>query len=692
MKKKYLVTVISCLFSSFVNSAETLLDDVVVSVTRAEQNSFDAPGSIQSVNRNQIENAGAQINISESLATIPGVVSLNRNNFAQDLQVSIRGYGSRAPFGVRGVKLFIDGIPQTLADGQGQTSQFALTSTERIEVLRGPISSLYGNASGGVLQVFTKNPTEVPELSVGTNWGAYGLLHSNVQYSEKKSNVGIVVDAARFESTGFRSYSEAKRDHLNTKLDFETDRGKASLIVNYLDNKLAQDPGSLTQSQYTSNPYQVQTGNKEYGAGKSFTQGIYGINFDGKVNSDFTYNFRTYYGNRHLDNPTRTSSTYIVLDRDFMGAAASTSIKTFLAGVPVKYTSGIEYDYLFDKRLGYTNQLGGIKGTLNRDEDNIAYNAGAFIQSEWFLSERFTGLLAARYSAVKLQVKDRFLSDASKDGSGSKKYSGFSPVAGLTYHLNNSTNLYAQIGAAYETPTLNEVLYTPTAFNASTNKFYSGISAGKSIQSEIGLKWRYLNQAKLDLAIFHAKTSNDLVPYFLSTSGSTWQNADTSRYGLELSGFAIVTPKVIARGALTLINARYDQAISVSSGAVSAGSKLPGVPQNQFYVELSWRSVDWAVKAKQTFSEIGIEYRSAGKMYADSRNQYSTDGYQLTALRIAQNFVSGPHRLTLLGRMDNLFDHKYVSSVVVDQASSQYFEPGAPRSWLLGIKYSLNFN
>lgn len=701
MKKTYLATAVAALFAAPITTAiaaDTLLDDVVVSSSRSEQRSFDAPGSIQSVNRAQIESGGPQINLSESLVGIPGVSAGNRNNYAQDLQISIRGYGARAPFGVRGVKLFVDGIPQTIADGQGQTSQFAITSADRIEVLKGPISSLYGNASGGVLQVFTRSPGEKPELTVGNTWGSYGLNHANVQYSEKKGNIGIVLDSAHFKSEGFRQYSEAEREHLNAKLELETERGKASFIVNYLDNKKSQDPGTLKIDQFIANPYQVQpntvsgsvTGNNIlYKAGKSFTQTIYGVNFDGKINSDTTYNYRVYYGDRNLDNPTRTNNTYIVVDREFMGAAASVSSRAQVASIPVKFTSGAEYDYVKDKRLGYTNNLGS-KGQLNRQEDNLANSFGAYAQSEWYLSPKYTGLLGLRFTSVRLEVKDQYLVD-NLNGSGSKTYQGISSVGGLTYHLNPNTNLYAQIGTGFETPTLNEVLYTPSG-SSSSNKFYGGISAARSLQSEIGMKWRDSNQAKLDLAFFHAKTKNDIAPYFLSTSGSTFQNADTEKIGFELSGLKVLPLNLAIRGAFTLISAKYDQNTSVSSGTVNNGNKIPGIAENQLYLDLAWRSTDWLVKPKTTYTEAAVDYKSVGKMYADSRNLYVADSYKLLGARVSHNVKNGPHTLTMFGRVDNISNKVYVSSVVVDQVTNNYYEPGMPRNWILGVKYSLAMN
>jgi iron complex outermembrane recepter protein len=691
MKKTYLATAVAALFVSPITTAiaaDTLLDDVVVSSSRSEQRSFDAPGSIQSVNRSQIENGGPQINLSESLAAIPGINAANRNNYAQDLQVSIRGFGARAPFGVRGVKMFIDGLPASLADGQGQTSQFAITSADRIEVLRGPISSLYGNASGGVLQVFTRNPSEQPELIVADTFGSYGLNHKNIQYSEKRGDIGIVVDSSNFKSDGFRQYSAVEREHLNAKFVIETERGKASIITNYLDNKYAQEPGSLTADQYRDTPYMAQSANITGKYGKSFTQGIYGLVFDGKINSDTSYSYRLYSGNRKLDNP---GGAYFVIDRKIHGGAASISTNSIVANTPVKLTAGIEYDYYKDYRLGYSNSNGN-KGQQTRDEDNIASSYGGYIQSEWLLSEKYTGLLGLRYSSIKIEVNDFWpvtTTPSNPDSSGSKTFNGISPVVGLTHHLNQQTNIYAQIGRGFESPTMNELLYKIKADGTSfENKYDYSVGAAKSLQSEVGLKWRDQNRATLDLSAFHIKTKDDILPRVSRTTGSTWLNADTEKYGLELSGLKVLPYNFAMRGALTLITAKYSE----SAGSAVKGGKIPGIPQSQIYLDLSWRSNGWLNKSKMTYTEAGIDYRSVGKSYANSDNSELASAYQLFGLKVSHNIKYGSHSLSLFGRLDNIFDKKYVSSVVVNQEERKYYEPGMPRNWIVGVKYSLAMN
>src|SRR5665647_1518334 len=237
-----------------------VLPDVVVSASRAEQRSFDAPTAIQSIDRATIENAGPQVNLSESLNRVPGLTILNRQNYAQDLQVSIRGFGARSPFGIRGIRLLIDGIPATTPDGQGQGSSISLTSTDRIEVLRGPLAQLYGNSAGGVIQAFTRDAPAQPEFGAQYYVGSYGMRRSDWQYAGRVGEVGLVADYSTFDTDGYRDNSKTERKQFNGKLSFDpSEKTHVNVVFNQFDMPLAQDPLGLTAAQMAANPAQAGT-------------------------------------------------------------------------------------------------------------------------------------------------------------------------------------------------------------------------------------------------------------------------------------------------------------------------------------------------------------------------------------------------------------------------------------------------
>jgi len=664
-----------------------MLDEVVVSASRSEQQAFDAPGSIDVVGRSRIESSGPQVNISEALGLVPGINVANRSNYAQDLQVSIRGFGSRAPFGVRGVRLMIDGLPQTLPDGQGQTSQFAATSTDRIEVLRGPIAALYGNASGGLIQSFTRDPSATPELQVGFFAGSEDLYRSSLQYSETRGNVGLVVDYGALSSVGFRQYSAAQRDHLNAKLVVANESGKTAYIVNVLDQKKGEDPGSQTLANFQSTPYKADSSNFSYKAGKTFLQTLTGVVDDRDLGGASTLQTRAFFGSRQLDNPGRTASPYILVDRVQAGVGATFAMDTILMGTPGRLRLGFEAEKVSDARTARTNSNGVPSGAISRDEDNIATSQGVFVQSNWSLSDQWSALAGLRASLVTLSVKDYYLSDG-RDGSGSRTQFGLSPVLGLTRHISQFTNLYINVGRSFETPTLNEVIYKESG-GASVNSFNGGLSAARSSQIELGVKSKLAAGSGVSAAVFYTETKDDIVPLRVSSSSATWQNADTKRQGFELGGYAQIGGGLRASASVSLVQGIYAERVSILGDVQTApsGNRLAGIPNDRLSFELVWGDAK-PRKSGGVASELGLEFTSVGKIYANSSNAESTSRYSLVNLRSAVSYPIWGGALKGVARIDNLSDRVYAGSIIGDQESKRYYEPGAPRSYLLGIQFT----
>ena len=328
MKKTYLATVVAALFASPITTAiaaDTLLDDVVVSSSRSEQRSFDAPAAIQSLSREVIQDSGPQMNASESLNKIPGIVASNRQNYAQDLQISIRGFGSRTKFGVRGVRLIIDSIPATIPDGQGQSSSISLTSLDRIEVLRGPMAQLYGNSAGGVVQAFTREAPEVTELMLQGYYGSYGTYRTDWQYAQKIGQFGLVADYSTFKTDGYRQNSQTERNQFNGKFTYDhDDKTKFTLIANYFDLPYAYDPAGITRADFESKGglYSRYTAYPTLRLRKTIEQTQVGGVFDRKLDGNSAISIRVYSGNRtntHFNNFTNDPPTYVGLDRNYKG-------------------------------------------------------------------------------------------------------------------------------------------------------------------------------------------------------------------------------------------------------------------------------------------------------------------------------------------------------------------------------------
>jgi len=514
--------------------AQTLAP-VVVSASRAEQRSFDAPAAVVAIDADTIQNAGPQVNLSESLNRVPGLTILNRQNYAQDLQVSIRGFGARSAFGIRGIRLLVDGIPATTPDGQGQGSSISLTSTERIEVLRGPLAQLYGNSSGGVIQAFTRDAPVQPEVAAQLYAGSYGMLRTDWQYAGKVGNYGLVANYNTFSADGFRAHSKTERKQFNGKLSFDAgDATKVNVIFNRFDMPLALDPTGLTAAQLATDPSQAGTNAIARNARKIVVQNQLGTSIKHNFDADRSLTARLYAGTRdntqYQTGAAAGTGAWVGLERNYSGAGLQYNAMSKIGTTPVTWVVGYEYDRSKETRQGGVAAL-GEKTTTARNENNQASNNDLFVQATALVSEKISLVGGLRYSSVSFKSSDNYLTDG--DGSGFTNYKATSPVLGLTYHANDSLNLYANYGKGFESPTLAEVAYK----GAATPAFNTSINASKSKHYEIGAKWLPNATSRLDLTVFQIDSTDEIVVASNTGGNSTFKNAPgTKRTGWELSG------------------------------------------------------------------------------------------------------------------------------------------------------------
>jgi len=682
------------------------LDDVVISASRAQQRSFDAPAAIESVDRETIQGAGPQVNLSESLNRVPGLTILNRQNYAQDLQVSIRGFGARSAFGIRGIRLLIDGIPATTPDGQGQGSSVSLTSAERIEVLRGPLALMYGNSAGGVIQAFTREAPKEAEADVQYYTGSYGLRRSVWQFGDTIGNVGLVADYSTFNTSGFRDNSVTERKQFNGKLSFGPDeKTRVNLVFNQFDMPLAQDPAGLTATQLATDATQAGTNTVTRRVRKITTQSQVGTTLTHALDENRSISTRAYYGTRdNLQFQTglaASTGAWVGLNRDYYGLGLQYNEQTRIAATPVRWVVGYDFDRSREYRQGGVAAL-GEKTTTNRREDNQAENSDFFAQATALMSERFSLTGGLRYSTVRMVSDDYYITATDGNGSGNVSYSAASPVLGVTWHASEALNVYANYGRGFETPTLAEMAYTST--NTLTSAFNTSLSAASSQHYEVGAKWAPDARSRVDFAVFQINTTDEIVVAGNSGGISTFKNAPgTSRTGWELAARSLLTANWRAMFSASAIDAQYTQTFtSVNAGApitVNSGNKMPGIPQHFVFTELLWtaQAMDNARRKPVLDTQAGVEVVSAGRIYVNDTN-YDTvarsatqaDGYTTLNLKASHGWpVASKGSLTAYGRLDNVTDQRYVGSVIVNQASNQFYEPAPGFNWTLGVRLSV---
>jgi iron complex outermembrane receptor protein len=676
--------------------AAQTLQEVVVSASRSEQRSFDAAAAVQSVSRETIQSAGPQVNLSESLGRVPGLTILDRQNYAQDLQLSIRGFGARAAFGIRGIRLLIDGIPATTPDGQGQGSSISLTSTDHIEVLRGPMALLYGNSSGGVIQAFSKAAPKEAEVGYQYFVGSSGLHRADYQFGDTVGTVGILADYSTMTIDGYRANSATERKQFNGKLGFDlNEQMHVNLVFNQFDMPLAQDPLGLTRARLNADPSEAGPGALKFQTRKTVLQNQLGSSATYTLDQDHSVTGRAYYGTR--DNlqyqagtpaATATNGLWTGLNRAYFGVGLQYNARSVWAETPVEWAAGYEFDRSREYRQGGQTLAGQKTGTPTRSEDNQSENSDWFVQGTAQLSDTVSFTTGLRQSLVRFVSDDYYLTDGN-DGSGNVSYQATSPVLGVTYHATDALNLYANYGKGFETPTLAEMAYQLSGAAAVAGRFNPNLSASSSQHYEVGTKWVPSPTSRLDFALYQIDTVDEIV-VSRSVSGQTvYKNAPgTSRSGWELSGSTMLTPNVAFSASASMIDAHYSQAFTSGATPVASGKQLPGIPQSFLFSELAWTS-EPADAAKRNGLRLGVEMVQAGRIYANDTNTESADGHTVFNLSASQRWSLGKGALTAYARVNNVGDERYVGSVIVNQAQSQFYEPGLPQNWTLGLSLNM---
>ena len=660
-------------------------DGVVVTATRVDQPSLEIPASIDRLYSEDLREGRPQVNLSESLGRVPGIVVLNRQNYAQDLQISSRGFGARATFGVRGIRMIADGIPASMPDGQGQASTFDLGSAERIEVLRGPFSSLYGNAAGGVINVITEDGPAVPTLEAGLYGGSYDTWRAALKFGGQWGALNAVGDLSRFETDGYRDHSAAQRDQLNAKGRIALgDATRLTLVATSLRQPDTQDPLGLTAAQVAQNPRQVVPQAIQFNTRKTIEHDQAGATLDHALSGATRLQASAWSGNRFVEQfqafsgatPATASGGVVNLDRTFGGGALRLFSDSALGGRPLRFSAGVEYERMAEHRQGFVNN-NGVAGALRRDEDNFVSSTGVFAQAEWKFAERWSGHLGVRATRVAFESTDHYIVAGNPDDSGSKDYSATTPVAGVVFRLDPETSLYANVGRGFETPTFVELAYQ----NPPASGLNFALEASRSRHAEIGLKTIRAGAYRLTAALFDVVTSDEIVVDQASGGRTTYRNAgETQRRGLELGAELLTAGPFEARAAYTYLNAEFSDAF----GAVAAGNVLPGVPENQFYAEAAWRHAP-------TGFRVGAELLYRDRVAVNDVNSEFADAYTVVNLVFGFQQQGSRWRLSEFLRVDNVTDKAYIGSVVVNDANGRYYEPAPQRSILVGLQASLQF-
>lgn len=683
------------------------LAPVVIRGSASESRGWLGSATVDVVDGQTIREGQLQINLSEGLGRVPGLVIRNRENYAQDLQVSIRGYGSRATFGVRGVRLFVDGIPASAPDGSGQAANFPLGSAERIEVVRGPFAAMYGASSGGAILLYTQDGARPAEWRTGLAAGADGLWRLSTQLSGQTGTAeapgwSYLLDTGRFETDGQRPQSAAHRSTTNAKLSRAHEGGRTTLVFNR-QTGFSQDPLGLTRSQFNADPGQTDASATSFNTRKSLSQTQAGLAWDHALGGGHGLELMGYVGQRRVVQfqaiPTGAQAApgsaggVIDLDREYWGFNARWRLQRDWQGGRLDLSAGLAMDRQIDQRLGFNNFVGGqvgVLGSLRRDESNSARSLDPYLRASWTRSD-WTFDAGVRHVHTEFESSDRFLSNG--NDSGATRYSGTLPVIGARWQLHPGLQLFGSVGRGLEIPTLNEAAYRSTGSGAGLN---TALNAARSTSAELGLRGRH-GSGLWNATLFQIDTRDEIVVQNNTGGRSSFQNAGrTERQGLELAADAAIGEFTLT-GAYTAMRARYrDGFLSCTSSpcpnvnaptAIPAGARLPGLPAQQLFAQVAW-APRWGAAAGAVFS---LEARHSGRVYVNDLNTDAAESHTLFALAARFEQQRGAWTWRQFLRLDNVTDRRHAGSVIVNEGNGRFFEPGAGRALSAGLEFTRRF-
>jgi iron complex outermembrane receptor protein len=671
------------------------LEPVVVTATRTERLQLDVPASIDVLDGETLRDAQLRVNLSESLSRVPGLTVLDRSNYAQDLQISIRGFGSRATFGVRGVRLYVDGVPASSPDGQGQVSHFPLGAAERVEVLRGPFSALYGNSSGGVIALTSELRPQPARFTPNAAFGSFGTWRAGLNAAGGSDPYAFALDAGRFSTDGFREHSAARRDAINLRFGFlDSPLGRLRLSLNAVDMPDTQDPLGLTRAQYDADPTSVTPVALQFNTRKSTRQATLGASTEAAVGGRATLSASAWLGTRSITQflaiPAATQANVrhpggvVDFDRLFGGTdvRATWELDSLTASI------GLSVERLDEDRRGYENFVGstlGVLGRIRRDETNVLTAVDPYAQVEWRAGERWRLHAGVRGSRVRFESRDRYVDGVNGDDSGERTFSSANPTVGIVYRAVPAVSLYASYGRGFETPTLNELAYRPDG----SAGFNADLSAARSHNFEVGAKLVAGPTLRGSLALFAIETRNDLVVRTNAGGRSSFANvARTRRDGVEAAIDWRPLPAWSVYVSAAYIDARFDSAFLACGAApcttpnvpVAAGAKLPGVPARTFFAELK-HSAGWA--------DLTAEWRAQSPVYVNDANSDRAAGYGVLNLAAAKSVAFAGRSARLFLRVNNVLDKRYAGSVIVNEGNARFFEPAPGVAGIVGIDLTL---
>lgn len=644
------------------------LAPITVNATRYETTDTKSSFSLTQVSKNFIQRGQAQLAANESLNTVPGLFALNPNNFAQDLRISIRGFGARAAFGIRGVKVLVDGIPESTPDGQAQVDNLALGIVENIEVIRGPSSSLYGNASGGVVSFQTEKPSTEGFVEGRFLRGSYGLQQYQLKTARQKGKFSYLLHGVHVKTDGYRENSGMKNTVLNGKFGFHfNEKDKLSLLINYGNSPQADDPGGINLEQVQQNRRSARDRNLLFKGGESVEQFRLGAIYDKQLTEKGQLQFKAYHTARDFTNRLPFEFGGIVaFDRQFSGGGISYILDDQASDKPFVLRAGIELENQADNRQRFKN-LEGVQGDKTLDQKESFLNFSAHYFQEYRLFKKFKSIIGGRYDYIRIKADDFFLSNG--DASGQSSYNKYNSTIGFSYDISDHSFLYLNWSTSFETPTLNELSNNPLG----SGGFNTDLKPQEAESIEVGFKGIANRKLRYELVLFNIDVSDEILPFELEEfpGRDFFENAgSTNRIGAELSLTYNITKGVTAYLTHTYSNFSFKEFNDFDDNI------LPGIPKHSTFTALSY------LHPAGIFFNANARFISS--IYTNNANSVQDNSYAVVNFNMGykRTWEDGVQIEPFLG-VNNLLDKAYNDNIRINAFGGRFYEP-APSLNLYG--------
>jgi len=653
-----------------------LLKPIVVEATRSTKNIEQTPFSI-SLNRYDRFNGGKGSSLDQVLEPIPGVFLQNPFNFAQDLRISIRGFGVRSSFGVRGIKVFSDGFSESLADGSTPLDSIDPDLIESVEVLKGPGSSLYGNSAGGAVLFKTRSgPENGSEFFSKIKVGRFGLFKKQIEFGQGGKIGSYRLYASDLQLDGFREHSETKSSLANFKAHYIPDtNSKLTFLLGYLNSPKSQDPGALTGNQAEVDPRQARNINVLFEAGEKVRQHNIGIKYETELTEGLNISTKVGGTQRFFSNKLPFESGGAVdLNRNALDVGGKVVSNWKYSNLNFRSIAGIDFLAQLDKRKRFDN-VQGENGSLTFDQNEDVTSYGVYFRNEVYLQEDFEIGLGVRYDRTKFQIRDHF--DFDGDQSGSRTLDAWSGSVGTVWQAYKNFNVFGNFSTAFETPAVIELTNNPSGLGG----LNSSLEPRYSFSYETGIKGYIGSSLSYQASVFLVRTKDEIVPFELSQfpGRSFFRNSGNSeRVGSEVALFYRIAANLSFQFSYTYSNFNFRDFLD---GALELkDKKIPGIPQNHLFAKMKWSN------PSGLFAVWKGKY--VDELFANRENTFVAPDYFLADFQVGIEKEWGDFQGSLFVGIENATDSNYFSNTRINASREAFFEPGPPMSWRGGFQIS----